>query len=87
MAAALYQLFNVEPSAAQTSMGALVSALWWRLFPGQGFGQNRRLDEIFARLSHKPELAAQQLCPYYFNQVIYSLPTRAQVKHRWVPPL
>lgn len=83
----LYQLFHLRPSAAQTSMDALVSAVWCILFPGQHFGQNHRLDQIFAKMSHWPELATVWLCPYYFDQVTYSLPTRDQVKHVWVPLL
>ncbi|KAG8009886.1 hypothetical protein GBF38_013953 [Nibea albiflora] len=62
-------------------MDGLVSALWCSLFPGQGFGQNHKLDGIFARMDHSPELATQELCPYYFDQVTYSLPTKEQVKH------
>lgn len=83
----LYQLFPLRPSAAQICMDALVSALWYRLFPDQYFGQNHRLDQIFSRLSHWPDLATLQLCPYYFDQVTNSLPTRDQVKHTWVPLL
>lgn len=78
------QLFNLRRSAAQTNMEALVSALWCRLFPGQYSGQNHKLDQMFDRMSHWPELATLQLCPYYFDQVTYSLPTRGQVKHMWV---
>eukprot|EP00064_Thunnus_orientalis_P012728 superscaffoldBa00001988_g12763 len=32
-------------------------------------------------MSHRPELATLQICPYYFDQVTYHLPTRDQVKH------
>ena len=81
----LHQLFPLRLSAAQTSMDALVSALWCRLFPEQHFGQNVRLDKIFARFSNHPGVAALQLCPYYFDQVTYCLPTRDQVKDMWVP--
>ncbi|KAM7383075.1 hypothetical protein PAMP_002757 [Pampus punctatissimus] len=76
-----YQLFHLRPSKAQRNVEALVSALWRTLFPGQYFGQNCRLNEIFARMSHRPELATLQICPYYFDQVTYHLPTRDQVKH------
>lgn len=83
-----YEVFPPRCSAAQTSMDALVSSLWCRLFPGQDFEQNHKLNKIFARLLHWPELATLQLCPFYFDQVTYSLPTRDQVKHMmWVPLL
>lgn len=80
----LYKLFPLGPSAAQTSLDALVSAMWRRLFLGQDFGQNHWLNKIFAKMSEWPELATLQLCPYYFDQVTYRLPTRDQVKHKWV---
>lgn len=83
----LYQLFHLRPSTAQTNVDALVSALWCTLFPGHYFGQNHKLDQIFARMSHWPELATLQICPYYFDQVTYHLPNRDQVKHMWVPLL
>lgn len=77
----LFQSFPLRPSAAQTSMNGLVSALWRCLFPGQCFGHNHRLDSIFLRMSAWPELGNQQLCPLYFDHVTYSLPTRNKVKH------
>lgn len=80
----LYELFPLRPSAAQTSMDALVSALWCRLFPRQDLGKNHELNKIFARLLHWPELATLQLCPYYFDHVTYRLPIRGQVRHVWV---
>lgn len=83
----LYELFHLKPSASQTSMDALVSALWRKLFPGQHYGQNHRLDVIFPRMSYWPEIATLPLCPFYFDQVSYSLPTRDQVKYKWVPLL
>lgn len=72
---------------AQPNADALVSALWHTLFPGQYFGENHRLDHVFARMSHIPELATLDMCPYYFDHVTYHLPTRDKVKHMWVPLL
>ncbi|KAM3614447.1 uncharacterized protein V6R79_014538 [Siganus canaliculatus] len=77
----LYELFDCRFTAARASMDVLVSAWWWRLFSGKVYGQNHRLNDIYTQLSQWPELAALPLCPYYFSQVTYSLPTRDQVKH------
>lgn len=78
------EILNHRRSGIQISMDGLVSALWCTLFPGQDFGQNHELDGLFAKMDHSPELATHELCPYYFDQVTYSLPTKEQVKHRWV---
>jgi len=69
-----YRLLPLRLSAAQTCMDGLASVLWCSIFPGQRYGPNRNLDRIFARMLSQPELAALQLCPYYFDQVTYSLP-------------
>lgn len=82
-----YQLFNVRPPSSQRRMNAFVSALWRRLYPRSFFGPNCCLDQVFAQMSHQPERAALKLCPYYFDQVTYSLPTREQVRNMWVPLL
>lgn len=79
----LYQTLGVRPSANQVRMDVLVSILWNRLFPGKDFGQNHRLSEVFAMISHSPEWGTL-LLPYYFDQVTYTLPTKKQVKHRLV---
>ncbi|TKS82401.1 hypothetical protein D9C73_016510 [Collichthys lucidus] len=75
------ELLNHRRSRIQISMDDLVSALWRSLLPGQDFGQNHKLDGIFDKMNHSPELATHELCPYYFDQVTYSLPTKEQVKH------
>lgn len=71
-----YNLLPLWRSAAQTSMDSLVSALWCRIFLGRrSFGPNHRLHRVFAQMHQRPVLAALQLCPFYFDQVTFSLPT------------
>lgn len=70
-----YSLLPVSASTAQSSMDVVVSGLWYRLFPRQCFGRNHRVDQIFTRMSSCPEIAIPQLCPFYFDQVTYILPT------------
>lgn len=55
-------------------MDRLVSTLWDRIFPGQLFGPDHRLDQVFSRTLHQSELLTQNICPYYFDQVAWSLP-------------
>lgn len=73
-----------HPWKPQSTLDAVVSAMWCSLCPGQRMLPNHDLGPIFAKLSQDLESATMPLYTNYFDPVTDHLPNSFPLGHKWV---